>query len=57
MLMISIQFILQAHEYTVWINPEIYDINLSSSSKVRDDQEEGSVDGREVPYRGRDYLF
>ena len=56
-LMISIQFILQAHEYTVWINPEIYDINLSSSSKVRDDQEEGSVDGREVPCRGRDYLY
>lgn len=55
--MISIQFILQACEYTVRINPEIYDINLSSSSKVRDDQEEGSVDGQEVPCRGRDYLY
>lgn len=54
--MIPIQFSLQAREYTSQINPEIYDTNISSSSKVRDDQKEGSGDGREVPRRGRDYL-
>lgn len=32
-LMISIQFSLRVREYTSWINPKIYDINILSSSK------------------------
>lgn len=41
-LMISTHFKpLACRKYIPWVNPEIYDINILSSFKCRDDQEEG----------------